>query len=153
MMKEQGRIVTGNGMGGFLCPPTHPMHTQHVETDLRRRPENRGRESLEYAVEDETLTNATRAAARTVLNSWKAPPLDSEEIRGWVLQVLGYFRGSYNMTLTEEGWHCDKMTFDHELDPMDHIENHAGVHLIRKYYPDFTPTREDFEQAYWGTKP
>ncbi len=30
---------------------------------------------------------------------------------------------------------------------------HAGVHLIRRYYPEYEPRAEDFAAAYWGTKP
>jgi hypothetical protein len=152
-MKEKGRIVKGNGMGGFLCPPTHPMYTQHVETDLKRRKENRGGTSLEYAVKDDTLDDETRAKAKAILDSWKAPPIDSEEIREWVLQVLGYFKGCYNLDLSEDGWSNDNLTIDMNLNPLEYIDNHAGVHLIRKYYPDFIPTRDDFDNAYWGTKP
>ena len=63
MKKDKGKIVM-RGMGGFLCPPDHPMHKQSVETDLRRRPENRGWMSLEAAVDCEYLDNATRLAAR-----------------------------------------------------------------------------------------
>jgi hypothetical protein len=29
--------------------------------------------------------------------------------------------------------------------------NHAGVHLIKKYYPAYKPRAEDFERARWGT--
>ena len=39
-MQQKGHIIM-EGMGGFLCPPTHPMLTKSVETDLRRKPENR----------------------------------------------------------------------------------------------------------------
>lgn len=151
MTKEKGRIVM-EGMGGFLCPPTHPMHTQSVETDLRRRPDNRGRESLEYAVDDDSLDDATRAAARTVLNSWKRPPLDSPEVREWILQVLGYFRNSYNFSGDEEGWRADRLTI-RSVDPLENAGHHAGVHLIWRYYPEYTPSANDFAQAYWGKKP
>ena len=51
---EKGKIVH-RGMGGFLCPPGHPMLTMSVETDLRRKPENRGSMALDYAAKCEYL--------------------------------------------------------------------------------------------------
>jgi hypothetical protein len=154
-MQDKGRIVH-EGMGGFLCPPTHPMHTASVETDLRRKPANRGRMSLEAAVESTSLDAATRAVARTILNTWERqkPPLDSAEVREWILQVLGYFRGCFNWTPdVEGGWHAANLTIDREHDPLKHADCHAGVHLIRKYYPAYQPTAADFAGAYWGQKP
>ena len=53
-MQQKGRIIM-EGMGGFLCPPTHPMLTKSVQTDLRRKPENRTCMSLEYAVDSPML--------------------------------------------------------------------------------------------------
>jgi hypothetical protein len=156
MTKEKGRVVC-NGMGGFLCPPTHPMHTKSVETDLRRRKENRGCMSLEAAVGCDWLDDATRAAVRTVLNSWQKPALDSPEVQEWILQVLGYFKGCYNFGNPDvpENWYAAKLSIRQAEDcnPMDHADQHAGVHLIRKYYPEFTPTPEHFALAYWGQKP
>ncbi len=153
--KEKGRIA-GNGMGGFLCPPGHPTHKSCVETDLRRRPENRGSMSLEAAVECEYLDDATKAAARTLLRTWEhnKPALESPEVQEWILQVLGYFKHCFNLTPEKETrWHANNLTIDNALDPMERAECHAGVHLIRKYYPDFQPTAEHFAQAYWGQKP
>jgi hypothetical protein len=33
------------------------------------------------------------------------------------------------------------------------IERHAGVNCIRKFYPDFVPTPEEWADAQWGSKP
>lgn len=152
--KEKGRIVL-SGMGGFLNPPTHPEHTRSVETDLRRRPENRGSMSLSCAVDCKYLDDATRAAARTVLNSWQRPALDSAEVQDWIRQVLGYFRGCYrNPEKPESGqWDASDAIIDSKRDPLANANDHCGVHLIRKYYPEFTPTAEHFSGAYWGKKP
>ena len=80
--------------------------------------------------------------------------LDSPEIQDWILQVLGYFRGCYNLLPWEEaGWNVSALTISQLLDPMEYIGQHAGVHLIRRYYPEFAPTPEQFTSAYWGTKP
>lgn len=32
------------------------------------------------------------------------------------------------------------------------VADHAGVHLIRQYYPEFTPGPEHFAEAHWGTR-
>jgi hypothetical protein len=155
MTTEKGKVVQ-HGMGGFLCPPGHPMHHQSVETDLRRKAENRGCMSLDSALECEYLDDVTKAVVRTVLNTWEhnKPALDSPEIQEWILQVLGYFKGCYNLTPENDlGWYAVHLTIDGRLDPLAHARFHAGVHCIRKYYPDFQPTAEHFARAYWGTKP
>ena len=154
MSKEKGQIVM-EGMGGFLCPPGHPMHKQSVQIDLRRRPENRGSMALDYAVESPTLDDATRAVARTILATWERNKLAlaSSEVQDWILQVLGYFAGCYNLSGEESGWDAGKLTINKDANPVLNADKHAGVHLIRKYYPDFQPTPEHFFQAYWGTKP
>ncbi len=149
--KEAGRIAA-SGMGGFLNPPTHPEHTHSVETDLRLRPENRGSMSLTAAIECEYLDDATRAAARTVLASWVRPALDSSEIQEWVKQVLGYFKGCFKGEGPNQ-WNASELRIDNKIDPLLNADLHAGVRLIRKYYPEFTPTAEHFAAAYWGKKP
>lgn len=102
MKTEKGKIVK-HGMGGFLCPPGHPMHEYSVETDLRRRPENRTSMSLEYAVESPMLDAATKAAAKALLAYWEGSkrPLKSAAVRDWIHQVLGYFKGCYNFQAEE----------------------------------------------------
>ncbi len=154
-MTEKGKIVN-RGAGGFLCPPKHPEHDYCVETDLRRRPENRGSMSLSYAVDSPTLNADTRAAAKALLDNWAAykPALTSAEVRDWVRQVLGYFKGCYNFTPENEtGWHAGNLTIDSDLDPLANAAFHAGVHHVRRYYPDYQPSRLDFLRAYWGQKP
>ncbi len=155
MTGEKGKIVQ-HGLGGFLCPPGHPMYTQSVETDLRRKPENRTTMSLEYAAESPMLDDVTKAVVRTILNTWERnkPALDSPEIQEWILQVLGYFRGCFNFTPdVEAGWNADQLTIDSGYDPLKHADCHAGVHCIRRYYPNFQPNANHFLRAYWGTKP
>ena len=150
MATEKGKIVH-DGMGGFLNPPTHPEHEWSVQTDLRRRPENRGGMSLSTAATCEYLDPATRGAARRMLTKWVAPPIDSPEVVAWVRMVLGYFVRCYrNPDAGADEWNAGKLVIDANRDPMDTPAEHAGVHLIRKYYPDYQPTREDFDHAKWG---
>lgn len=40
-------------------------------------------------------------------------------------------------------------TYIRDRDPLEWIEDHAGVRLIRNYYPNFYPTREHFDNAKW----
>jgi hypothetical protein len=128
-------------------------------TDLRRRPENRGMMSLEYALENPSgVDRQTLLDAHQLLANWfeRKLPLTDPQVIDWVHRVLGYFHDCYRGT--SDGpygrgvWAAESLTIDHERNPMAYISQHAGVHFIRKYYPDFVPTREDFEQAYWGSK-
>lgn len=150
--KERGRLRR-SGMGGFLNPPGHPEHDWSIETDLRRRPENRGSMSLSAAVTAEYLDDATRADAKRMLDVWTANrmPLESQEVQAWIRQVLGYFKGCYrNPEASAEQWHAGKLIIDRERNPMDAPEAHAGVNLIRRYYPEYVPTAEHFASAKWG---
>ena len=151
--KEKGLIVHP-GMGGFLNPPTHPEHDWHVETDLRRRPENRGGMSLSAAVDATWLDPATRAEAKKLLKSWQPPSPSSPEITDWRQQVLGYFRGCYRNPGSPDGeWNASNLVIDQNRDPIANADDHAGVHLIREFYPDYVPTEDNFGGAYWGSKP
>ena len=147
-----GRIVA-EGMGGFLSPPTHPAHSFGVETDLRRKPENRGGMSLEHAAKCTYLNEKVRGRALQHLNQWKASDIDSPEIQDWVHQILGYFRNCYKGPQGDEtAWHATNLRMNPDTTPNLNVDLHAGVHHIRKFYPGFTPTIENWANAYWGKR-
>lgn len=150
--KERG-IVVREGMGGFLCPPTHPEHTQSVQTDLRRRRENRSSMSLSHALTCDWLEDRVKHRVQQILEQWNStkPALDTPAVQEWILTVLGYFKGCYKGD--NGSWNVADLRMVPNANPMENIDDHAGVRLIRKYYPDFTPTAAQFDEAYWGTKP
>ncbi len=147
--------VAHNGQGGFLDPPEYPSHEYHVQTDLRRRPENRGSMSLDYAAaEAPWLDPETKREAKALIDKWKKsrPPLDSTKVQDWIHQVLGYFKNAYRkLDGGAQEWHVSNLVFD-DRDPVENADDHAGVHLIRKFYPEFTPTHEDFQRGHWGKR-
>jgi hypothetical protein len=148
--KEKGKLVR-EGMGGFLNPPTHPEHEWSVQTDLRRRPDNRGSMCLSTAATSEYLDDATRNAAKRALSAWTAPAIDSPEVQAWILQVLGYFQNCYyNSNAGDKGWDAGNLDIDSKVDPLLNADIHAGVRLIRKFYPSYEPTEEEFAAARWG---
>jgi hypothetical protein len=130
-------------MGGFLNPPTHPTHTHCVEEVARG--EVVGMSSLESDLD--WVPDQIKQKAKKILQEWEdnKPPLDG----AWALQVLGYFRNCYIPPSGNTA--ASTLTIDPERNPMDHIDSHAGVAYIRKYYPDFTPRQEDFNRAKWGS--
>ena len=145
-MPELGTI-RHEGMGGFLCPPTHPMH----EWSVGSRKGDTFSMCLETAANDSPwLDEHSRRRAKELLESWQRPPIESELIQAWIRQVLGYFQNCYKGEDGPRAWHAGQLRIDRNADPMLNIDLHAGVHLIRQYYPDFTPTKEQFEQARWG---
>lgn len=147
---EKGRIVA-QGMGGFICPPGHPAHTHSVETDLRKKQENRGGMSLEAAVKCEYLDKETRKAAKDLLRNYyevSKPPLESEEIQKWVHQVLGYFQHCYIPASGSKN--VSDLIIDKERQALDNIDTHRGVDYIREHYPEFKPTLSHFVNAKWG---
>ncbi len=88
----------------------------------------------------EYILNDSKMVAKMKLDSWNPLPLNDEKVVKWVRQVLGYFRNCYkNRDMNEpDCW-------------MEWVEDHAGVRLIRKYYPEYNPSQEDFDMAKWGT--
>jgi hypothetical protein len=148
------RIETGpkRGAGGFLCPPGHPMHTSGVY-GYDNRGEMNESTSLEYAADCPWIPFRVRREAAAMLAAWQANrmPLESEPVQAWILQVLGYFRNCYRGNGAEpECWHAGKLNINASRDPMANVEAHAGVRLIRGYYPEFEPTAEHFANAKWG---
>lgn len=147
-------VCDGHGMGGFLDPPDYPTHRCWVASEIRRRPENWDGTSLHQAAEEEWLPESVRAEAAALLAFWHAdpPPLDSEPVRSWVLQVLGYFKGCFRGPQSgDEAWHVANLSIEKDTDPVLNADIHAGVRLIRRFYPSFTPTAEDFAEARWGS--
>lgn len=147
---NSARLNRNSGMGGFLNPPTHPEHSISVESIKR----DDFCMSLSSAAECEWLSPYIRQLAREELESWRAPAIDSLAIQEWIAQVLGYFRGCYsgNDSTGAQSWNVADLRIDSKVDPVLNADLHAGVHLVRKYYPEFTPTPEHFAGAYWGTK-
>ena len=150
-VRRDDRVVEGQGMGGFLEPPGHPEHTYHVETELRRAPANRGGVSLGGALEYSYISPESRAEAKRLLEGYKPPPIKSAAAKAWIQQILGYYRGMYrNPNVSgERQWHVSDMQV-RDWDPMEHIEDHAGVRFIRRFYPKYRPTKKDFLTARWG---
>lgn len=144
-------VLVNEGMGGFLNPPGHPEHNWSVRT------RNDGScYSLSYAANSDGMpvSNAAKTAAQTKLNEWQPLPLNAPETKKWICQILGYFNGCYqgNPELGEESWHTNRIVIDREktLDPVVNQNIHCGVHFIRKWYPGYVATEEDFRLAKWG---
>lgn len=144
-----GKIDRTSGMGGFLNPPTHPEHTISVRSSYG----NTFFMSLSSAAEAEWLDPSTRGTARGILKAWKPLPIESPEVQDWIRQVLGYFRNCYRGDGSEpECWNASNLVTD-RTDLRFDVDRHAGVHLIRKYYPEYVPLSVQFRESYWGKKP
>ena len=143
-----GKLVH-QGQGGFLNPPTHPEHDWCVHSSY----DDTFWLSLTAAAESEWLNSGTRLAAKAKLRAWQPLPITDEAVQDWIHQVLGYFHNCYKGEDGPEAWHAGKLRISEDADPVASADLHAGVHLIRRYYPEYQPTAEDFKAAYWGTKP
>ena len=143
--------IAPGGCGCFLDPPNYPTHSAHVETDRLRRKENRGMVSLTFARECEWISADTRGRAAGMLKRWHAnpPALDSEPVQRWIGQVLGYFRNCYIPSTGSRN--ASDLLIDSKRDSLQSADSHAGVALIRDFYPEFTPTAESFASARWGS--
>jgi hypothetical protein len=149
-MRYSYYINRSRGMGGFLNPPGHPAHTMHVREGCDNST------SLEYALTCEWLAQGIKDEVKRVLDEWERNklPLSDPAVQSWIHQVLGYFRGCYRNPAfnDDEQWNVSKVIID-KRDPLANAADHCGVHLIRKYYPEYQPSKADFACAYWGTKP
>lgn len=144
-----GKIVN-SGAGGFLNPPTHPEHDWSVRSVY----DDTFSMALSSAAESDWLDDECRSAARIKLKSWKPLPLDDASVKDWIHQILGYFAGCY-VGQDRDGnpsWNASDLRILKDTDPILNANIHAGVYLIRKYYPDFAPSADDFAKAYWGKK-
>lgn len=128
-----GKIVKGS-MGSFLEPPTHPTHLYSVKSVFG----NTFYMSIESAADDKEnwLDERTRAEAKKIMSEWKPLPIENKDVQEWINKVLKYFKHCYQGKNGE--WEAGSLIID--TDDSNLIKNqdkHAGVHLIRKYYPNF----------------
>ena len=153
----------GAGCGGFLNPPTHPTRAHHIE---ERAFNGTCRSFMWIHANDAWVPASVKREGRKILDAWTPLPADHPDVVEWRSQVLGYFKGCYrNPSAPEaEQWHAGKMLIipapappdgvsrieGPTRDPVEWADDHAGVHLIREFYPYFTPTAEDFAIAKWG---
>lgn len=136
--------INNSGMGGFLNPPTHPEHSLSIHSVYG----DTFSMSLSSATESESLNDEAKTQARQILNNWKPLPIDNPEIQDWIQQVMGYFHTCYQSA--SGSWNAGDLLIDPNLDPIANQDKHAGVHLIRKYYPDFQLTDTIVKSARWG---
>lgn len=153
---DSARIIITRGMGGAFNPPTHPEYTMSVETELRRRPENRGGMSLSYAVGCAYIPVHIRAEARRILAEWVAPPINTPPVQLWITQVQRHWRGCYKGE-GEKPWSADALHIHQPAygaapprvlgtypapdtfcaSGQHTLEDRADVHWIRQWYPAY----------------
>lgn len=136
--------LCNSGCGGFLNPPNHPESTYSFQ-------DSRTLLSLSGALKDGNLDPYNKRQARELLETWEKEkyPLDHSEVTEWIHQVLGYFKGCYQNPETKS-WNVDDIVIDDKRNRMSNADTHCGVHFIRKYYPEYKPSIEDFNRAKWG---
>ncbi len=145
-----GRLVR-SGQGGFLNPPGHPEHEWSIHSVYG----DTFSLSLSSAAKEAWLDPVARKEARAKLAAWKPLPLSDPKVQDWIHHVLGYFRGMYEGQdkAGNLSWNASDLRSRPDVDPVLNADIHAGVHFIRRYYPNFRPTAYDFQAAYWGKKP
>lgn len=128
--------VLKHGCGAFLRPPAHPEHFCCIEVDGVKL-------SLSGALFNENV--AVRIIAKKLLE-WDTGEIDSD----WVYRVLGYYAHAWrNPKLKEpECWFHSNIFYCEDAIGASYLD-HFGVHFIQKFYPEYFPTQEDFDNAYW----
>ena len=148
--KHSWAKLVHSGMGGFLNPPGHPEHEWSIKSVYG----DTSSMSLSYAAKHCGDPKA-KAAAKAKLSEWRRPPLSDPRVQDWIHQVLGYFAGMYvgMDKAMQPSWDVSDLRHLPDADPVLNQEIHAGVHLIRQYYPEYKAIRPDFQAAYWGRRP
>jgi hypothetical protein len=87
-----------------------------------------------------------------LLDQWEKskPPLSDPKIQDWIHQVMGYYKGMYN--LGGEWKTSNDLSSKPDADAVLNQDKHAGVITIKKFYPDFKLTQDHVANAYWGSK-
>lgn len=137
-------FVVNKGMGGFLNPPGHPEHSRSVEEYCIQT--EKGSMSLTWFLSSAKKDDKTRFKVKNILEKWEKSKPSSPDQK-WVRRVLGYFAGCYQSP--DGSWDATHLLVDTQRNPMDFQREHAGIHFIRKFYPKFKATKEDFQKAEW----
>lgn len=148
-------VTTENkGAGSFLEPPFSKTHQFGIVAGYDHGNGYQEYASIEYYLNNENVPNSAKRQIKSIIGKEEKPPIDDPAIQEWILHVLGYFKSCY-VGQDKQGnfsWNASDLVIEKNSDPVLNANNHAGVHFIRKYYPDFMPTQEHFDKAYWGQK-
>lgn len=131
--------IANEGMGGFLDPPEYPSHNFSLVWP-------NGSCSLDHALKHGkgVFPDTVLAEAENLVKLWKNGAYGKVPNETWVLRILGYFKDCYRDPADPGGFVVRK------IEPMENLDEHCGIRFIRKFYPDFVPTKEQFENAGWG---
>lgn len=132
----EGIGLLPGGMGNFLAPPNHPIHSWHIGT-------MNGEHSLDSLPDD--LDTATQTRIADLIEAWQEEHPTPDPI--WVRRVMAHFHDCYsgqNPKTLEISWNASDLRILPEADPMLNADIHAGVHYVRNYYPDYRPDPIDF---------
>jgi hypothetical protein len=137
--------IDNSGMGGFLNPPGHPEHNYSVKYyDGSCCLSTAAREQGDW------IELEVRQEAKKLLSDWESKNSHKKPDSTWVKKTLAYFKHCYfNPDINVNGWDALHLLIDRNKDPMQHIDTHAGVHFIRKFYPKYKPKAKDFTGT-WG---
>jgi hypothetical protein len=129
-------------MGSFLYPPEHAHYNWHVGSKYA----DTFFMSLESAAESDWLDPETKDRAKTILDGYSPPNINAPHVQQWIGEVLRHLRHCYEgeASLGEERWSAGNLRIDHVAKQVENQDTHAGIHWIRKWYPDFVATEEHF---------
>lgn len=92
----QARISSKSGMGGAFDAPGYPTLTHRVETDLNRKPDNRGGLSLVYALTCDYISPTIKQDINKLIADWNAnkPPITDISIQNWIKECIAHWGSS-----------------------------------------------------------
>ena len=146
-------VTTENkGAGSFLEPPFSKTHQFGIVAGYDHGNGYQEYSSIDYYLSDANVPQSAKHVIQRIIGKTDIPSIDYPEIQDWICHVLDYFKNCYSGqdSKGEISYNVSDLRIDPAADPLLNCDIHAGVHFIRKYYPSFIPTREQFDKAYWG---
>lgn len=157
MCQKKFYIIQGS-QGCFIDPPNYPTYKYYIEDISKTCSISLSKNMLnnpEYSYVDRDV----KLKAEKLINVWfeNRPCLSSPIVKDWIYQVLGYFSNCFQSI--DGSWDADKLRCKHLKNKDKNFYYrymvrtqllNAGVHHIKKFYPEYKASMEDFRNAYWG---
>jgi hypothetical protein len=144
-------ITTENkGAGSFLEPPFSKTHQYGYVAGVDRGNGYQEYGSINSLLESENVPESAKKEIKSIIGEEVKMSINDPSIQDWIHNIMGYFNSCYSPDgVNRSASDCVII----KGSPFEiGIDKHLGVMFIREYYPEYIPSQEDFDKAYWGKK-
>lgn len=157
-------------MGSFLTPPNHPSRKQSIKFYDGGHGYIALNKDIYLSDGYSYVPQKIKDEVREIFEEYEKnkPPINNPLVKDWIYQVLGYFKNCFRGKCGS--WEAGKLKIKSPLfqradgknltqkEILDFLvsnfsqKNHAGIHCIKEYYPDYIAKKNHFKKAYWGKR-